>query len=71
MLEWASIPGSTVRNSGVVHFQDMGDNVTRIQIQANYMPPGGALGQFLAELLHADPKQVLDEIGRASCRERV
>ena len=61
LIEWASLPGSTVRNSGIVHFQKMEDGVTRIQLQANYMPPGGALGQFLSELLHADPKQVIDE----------
>ena len=60
LIEWASLPGSTVRNSGIVHFQKMDDGVTRIQLQANYMPPGGVLGQFLAELLHADPKQVVD-----------
>jgi uncharacterized membrane protein len=61
LIEWSSLPGSTVRNSGIVHFQKLEDGVTRVQIQANYMPPGGALGQFLSELLHADPKQVLDD----------
>lgn len=60
LIEWASLPGSTVRNSGIVHFQKMSDGVTRVQLQASYMPPGGVLGQFLAELLHADPKQVVD-----------
>lgn len=60
-LAWASLPGSTVRNSGTVQFQAMPDGATRVQLQANYMPPGGALGQFLSELLHADPKQVVDE----------
>jgi uncharacterized membrane protein len=61
IVEWKSLPGSTVGNFGVARFDANYDASTRLHIRMFYRPPAGILGRFLAELLGADPKKVLDQ----------
>jgi uncharacterized membrane protein len=61
LVEWKSLPGSTVGNFGVARFDANYDASTRIDIRMFYRPPAGIMGRFLAELLGANPKQVLDQ----------
>ena len=61
LVEWKSLPGSTVGNFGVARFDANYDASTRIHIRMFYRPPAGIMGRFLAELLGANPKQVLDQ----------
>lgn len=61
IVEWKSLPGSTVGNFGVARFDANYDASTRIRIRMFYRPPAGIMGRFLAELLGANPKQVLDQ----------
>jgi uncharacterized membrane protein len=61
LLAWRSIEGATIQNAGVVRFQPIGTNGTRIHIRLSYNPPAGALGHLLASLLGADPKHAMDE----------
>src|SRR5439155_10724371 len=49
LIAWRSEPGSTVRNAGTLRFDPQGDR-TRVTIQLSYLPPGGALGHFVAKL---------------------
>jgi uncharacterized membrane protein len=60
LVEWGSLPGSMVDNSGVVRL-DKQDGGTRVHIQMSYNPPTGIVGHYLAELLGVDPKRALDD----------
>lgn len=61
LVEWKSLPGSTIKNFGIVHFDPHYDASTRVHIRMFYRPPAGILGRFFAELFGADAAQVLDE----------
>lgn len=59
IVEWKSLPGSTVGNFGIARFDPNYDASTRVHIRMFYRPPAGILGRFLAELFDADPRKVL------------
>ena len=61
LVEWKSLPGSTIKNFGIVHFDPVYDASTRINVRMFYRPPAGILGKFFAEMLGADAEQVLDQ----------
>lgn len=61
LIAWASLPGSTIPNEGVVQFDETPDGGTRITIKLAYNPPGGVLGHALAGLTGVDPKRAMDE----------
>jgi uncharacterized membrane protein len=61
LVEWKSLPGSTVGNFGIARFDPNYDASTRVHIRMFYRPPAGILGRFLAELLGTDPKNVLQQ----------
>ncbi len=48
-------------NSGVVHFRDLGDGATEVQVFIAYAPPAGAVGATVAKLLGAEPGQQIEE----------
>jgi len=60
LLAWRSEPG-TMKNAGVLQFEPTGNGGTRVHIRMSYVPPGGFVGETIAELLDADPKHLLDE----------
>ena len=60
LLAWRSLPGSTVRHNGVVHFEPVHEGSTRVHIQADYYPPCGVIGHTLAKLFGFDPKSEMD-----------
>jgi uncharacterized membrane protein len=60
-LSWHSLPDSEVMNSGVVHFRDLGDGATEVQVFIAYAPPAGAVGAAVAQLLGAEPGQQIEE----------
>jgi uncharacterized membrane protein len=59
LVEWKSLPGSTVGNFGIARFDPNYDASTRVHVRMFYRPPAGILGRFLAEVLGSDPKKVL------------
>jgi uncharacterized membrane protein len=61
LLAWRSGPGAAVKNDGVVKFEPTDDGGTRVNIRMHYLPPGGHLGQSVAELLDMDAKHMLDD----------
>jgi uncharacterized membrane protein len=61
LVEWKSLPGSTVGNLGFVRVDPHYDASTRVLVRMFYRPPAGILGRFVAEMLGVDPKKVLDE----------
>jgi uncharacterized membrane protein len=60
LLAWRSLPGSMVRHSGVIHVEPIHEGSARVHIQADYYPPGGAIGHTLAKLFGSDPKSEMD-----------
>src|SRR6185503_5854390 len=81
VLEWKSVEGSTVENAGIIHFEDLGEGRTRLDIRLSYNPPAGVIGHAFAKLLGADPKKQMDddllrfkslmELGKATGHEQV
>jgi uncharacterized membrane protein len=61
LFAWKSLPGSGVEHAGVVHFEEVGEDTTRVHVRMTYMPPAGALGHAVASMLGADPKSRMDE----------
>lgn len=61
VFAWRSLPGSTVANSGIIHFDANADGGTRVHIQMSYNPPAGVGGHLVARLLGADPKHEIDQ----------
>lgn len=58
-IEWQSLPGSAIRNHGVVRLDDEADGYTRVHVQMEYTPPAGLLGHGLAALLGSDPRNLM------------
>jgi uncharacterized membrane protein len=48
-------------NSGVVHFRDLGDGATAVQVFIAYASPAGAVGAEVAKLLGAEPGEQIEE----------
>jgi uncharacterized membrane protein len=81
LLAWKSVEGAMVENTGLIHFEDVGEGRTRLDIRLTYNPPAGAIGHAFAKLLGADPKKQMDddllrlksllEQGRATGHEHV
>jgi uncharacterized membrane protein len=59
LVEWKSLPGSTVGNLGFVRVDPHYDASTRVLVRMFYRPPAGILGRFLAEVFGVDAKKVL------------
>jgi uncharacterized membrane protein/CBS domain-containing protein len=60
LLAWKSEPGAIVANAGIIRFEALADNRTRVTIQLSYNPPAGAIGHAVAMLFGADPKSQMD-----------
>ena len=61
LVEWKSLPGSTVGNFGIARFDPHYDASTRVHVRMFYRPPAGILGRFVAEWLGSDPRRVLQQ----------
>jgi uncharacterized membrane protein len=60
-FSWKTLPGSSVEHAGMVEFEEVGPDTTRVHVQMSYNPPAGALGHAVASLFGADPKSRMDE----------
>ena len=61
LFAWKTLPGSGVEHAGMVHFEEVGEDTTRVHVRMIYNPPAGALGHAVASLLGGDPKSRMDE----------
>lgn len=61
LFAWKTLPGSGVEHAGIVQFEEVGEDTTRVHVRMTYMPPAGALGHAVASLFGADPKSRMDE----------
>ena len=61
IIAWKTVEGSLVGHAGIIRFEPIGDEATRVHVRMSYNPPGGALGHRLTRVLGADLKSMLDE----------
>ena len=66
LIEWRSVEGSDMHNSGVARFTPApGLRGTEVHLEMEYDSPGGKLGETVAKLLGEDPvQQVKDDLRR-------
>ena len=55
LIEWQSVEGSQIRNSGRVEFRDAGPRGTIVRATIAYDPPGGIIGNLIAKLFQRAP----------------
>jgi len=56
-IEWSSVEGSEIPNSGVVEFLPTSTRGTVVKVSLNYEAPGGYLGAMFAKLFGEEPSQ--------------
>ncbi len=63
MIAWESVPGSMVKQSGLVRFApaDAPRGGTHVNVQMSYTPPAGIIGHAVASFFGVNPKQAMDE----------
>jgi uncharacterized membrane protein len=59
-ISWETVPGSLVRNSGIIQFRPNKTGGTQVDIRLLYNPIVGAMGHALAKFFGADPKTEMD-----------
>jgi uncharacterized membrane protein len=65
LIEWKSIEGSDIPNSGRVEFSETKDRGTVVKVTFQYEAPGGKLGSFFAKVFGENPAtQVEDDLRR-------
>ncbi len=62
MIAWRSSPGSLVKTTGSVHFNDApGDRGTIVKVNMQYTPPAGSMGAAFAKLFGKEPSQQIHD----------
>lgn len=61
VIAWRSLPGSEVDCAGSVHFEEAGDQRTRVSVVMKYDLPGGCAADALARMFGQAPEQILRE----------
>lgn len=61
LVAWETTAGHGVSHAGLIRFEPVGEDETRLVLRLSYNPPGGALGHAVASLFGADAKTELDE----------
>ena len=61
LFAWKTLPGSAVEHAGSIHFEEVGEDTTRVHVRMSYHPPAGALGHAVASLIGADPRSRMDD----------
>lgn len=61
VIGWKSIGTSPVGNAGIIRFEKIDDQTTRMDVHMSYNPPAGALGHVVASFFGVDPKHAMDE----------
>lgn len=65
-IEWRSLPGADISNSGVVSFRAApGDRGTEVHVDLRYDPPAGKLGAAIAMIWGESPSQQVKDDLRA------
>lgn len=60
LIEWRSVPGSTLDLCGIVRFKRKQGGGTKVHLSIRYRTPGGAIGETLANLFRVHPEEKVD-----------
>lgn len=60
-IEWRSLEGATIPNSGKVEFLPTADRGTEVKVTINYEAPGGRVGALAAKIFGEEPSQQVAE----------
>jgi uncharacterized membrane protein len=60
-LSWRSADGAPVEYWGTALLRPTGDGRCRVDLHLRYRPPGGQLGEVVAEVFRLDPKSLIDD----------
>jgi uncharacterized membrane protein len=60
LIAWRTLDGD-VMHAGSVRFERVPGRGTYVRVTMNYNPPAGIVGKTIAQLLGAEPKQLIDE----------
>jgi uncharacterized membrane protein len=61
LLAWRTLPGSRIEHCGVVRFEPLGADRTRVRVHMSYKPPGGVPGRLAARVCGMDAGRALEE----------
>lgn len=61
VIAWKTAEGATVAHAGLVRFEPVGNDATRLTVRFSYNPPAGVIGHAAAWLLGADAKRLFDD----------
>ena len=61
LLAWRSLPVSRNEHRGVISFETLGADQTRVRAHMSYAPSGGALGNLAARAWGADGGRILED----------
>jgi len=61
LIAWESLEGSPIATAGMVRFERVSNERTRVHVRLSYTPVAGAIGHTLASFLGVDPKHAMDE----------
>ncbi|HEX6966752.1 MAG TPA: SRPBCC family protein [Gemmatimonadaceae bacterium] len=61
LLAWESVGDSTVAQTGIIHFSELADGGTHVDIKLSYKPPAGAIGHAVASFFGANPEQQMQD----------
>jgi len=56
LIGWKTVGTADVEHAGIVRFEPIGADRTRVSVRLSYNPPGGAIGHGVASLLGVDPR---------------
>lgn len=61
VIAWKTLPNATVEHAGIIRFEKVDEDHTRLDIRMSYNPPAGAIGHTVAKLFHKDAKSAMDD----------
>src|SRR5438270_337930 len=61
LIAWKTVGHADVHHAGSVHFRSLENGGTRVRVEMDYEPPGGAAGAFIARLLGRDASARVEE----------
>jgi uncharacterized membrane protein len=65
VISWRSLPGSDLQNAGSIRFSNApAEKGTEVSVTVEFVPPGGAIGKAITELVGEVPAQYLAQLLR-------
>lgn len=65
LIAWRSLPGGDIETAGSVHFRDIGNGRTELNVSMKYNPPGGKAGAAIASVLGSGlAKELAEDLQR-------